>query len=292
MIVNSPMNGPVLYTLPELPQGEALEVLERIEEAERVVAPQLLDENYLLGTAISDNETQLLVGPQPGVVLTEHATVQQRKAEDSRTRTAKQAEWGIAGLGQILHEDTGVTHITPIGRQTGDANKDLRHPLKTQVGRIIRSDRSRLFTTIHGMGNGIVGEPGEYRSYDAFLGVGASPSEATTRMADRLTDLAGELDLKIGTNQRFVYRYDEAGHPVYNRFAAKGPGTSRVYAETVAQNAGIDMAAVQIELAEFLRLSPRDVEPDRYKQAMGVYLGFLLLKGVIAEFLTEDKMLQ
>ena len=132
--------------LVQLPETKAIEITERIEEAERQFSPAATEEGYRAGSAKKPDELIIHQGEAPVLLTAEHAT------EHIRTGEPKEADWGTGGLMSVLATDHGTFAIAPLGMQTGDANHAGEHTIKTESGIIIVQRGLRLAMTIHGIG--------------------------------------------------------------------------------------------------------------------------------------------
>lgn len=274
------------FQIPELPETAAQEIYERLMEAERrLAAPRLLASDYDDGVARFDDEMHLAQGNGAAIISTEHATSQQRLRAGVRKR--KGPEYGLAALGAILHEDTGATHLSMLGRQTGDPNADPSHPFKDRITHELQTDpRKNVFASLHGMASGHVSDLYDQKAIDVSIGIGNTPTEASIERADKMVRLAADLDLRADVNQPFISfaskeplvpRRNEDGLIKTIRFGATG-NTTRQHAE----NTGSDtLAALQVEYSGFLRLLPIERDRDLKSRYMGAYMGYLLLKHMV-----------
>lgn len=273
-------------SLPQLPDTEIDDLYERLRLAERRLAT--LDgtlESYGDGVATYPDELHIARGAGALLVTTEHATHQRRRLHGTPGRRLKQAEPGTAALGALLHEDVGATHITPLGRQTGDPNDDAEHPLKQAMLPVLESGVAAHFS-LHGMAAGRIAAPTDTRGYDILLGIGAEPSDETSALAARLQEVAGRYDMRLGINQP-VLRFDSDGQLRRGAdgalqtitFAARGEHTTRAYAQRTAKALGRTLAAIQFELSPPYRFPPLEQEKAADRgQRVGVYLGYVFLR--------------
>lgn len=267
------------YTwLPELPQADAKDIYDRITEHEaRLASPDLSEKGYEQGTAIIDNALYTVRGMTSGLLTAEHATAQQREG------AVKDADWGTAGLGQVVHEDSGASFIAAIGRQAGDANFDTEHPVKSEIRSIMEDEHPLVIAGLHGMASGKFAELTDTHAFDIFIGIGNTPSENSVRLSDAVRDIASDLGLRVGINQAFIKTsanlpvLKEDGNFVKNNFKAATDNTSRSYEERVAQELSYDPALLQVELSALLRRMPEGLELDPKSRVMGAYLGYLVL---------------
>jgi hypothetical protein len=281
------------YALPQLPDSEAQEVYERIIDAERTYAsPSLTKDDYLLGSATVENELFTIDGT--GALITaEHATVQQRIQSDG-TRSAKEPDWGVAGLGYVLSEDINTGLIIARGRQTGDANNDPEHPLRDKLGKMIATGSYVTTAALHGMRRAYFDTVLDERGFDIFVGIGEE-DEMRVRAAEIIGKHATELGLRVGINQAFTTMGPQSDYrPKYkadgssfarDRFAAKKPETTRSFAQQALEQNGQLGRSLQIELSSLLRLGPVDGPrmSDKGREVAGVYAGYEVLARSLAE---------
>jgi hypothetical protein len=281
------------YALPELPNGEAHEVYERIVAAERAYAsPSLSKDGYLTGSALVEDEIFTKSGA--GAILTaEHATVQQRLQPDG-TRSAKEPDWGVAGLGYVLAEDLNIGLVIARGRQTGDANNDPEHPLKDRLERMIATGSYATTAALHGMRRAYFDTVLDERGFDIFVGIGEE-DEHRIRAAEIIGKHATALGLRVGINQAFTAMGPQTDYrPKYkadgssfarDRFAAKKPETTRSYAQQALERNGQMGRSLQIELSSLLRVGPVDGPrmTDKGREVAGVYAGYEVLARSLSE---------
>lgn len=270
------------YSLPQLPDDESAEIYERIGDHEVAIAtPDGTVEGYRLGSAAVADEI-LAVSAGRALLTAEHATDHFDK-EGNR----KDADWGTAGLGMVLHEDTNASLLVARGRQTGNANSDPEHVLKEQMRTFIVDERPLIVAGLHGMTRGKFADLTDETAFDVLLGVGNNPSEASLEAADRLKDYGKDLGLRVGVNQPFVMFRNgapvrsEDGGVKMNNFKAAGANTTRAFAQQVSEDSGLDPVLMQMELSSLLRFQPRGHELDPRSRVMGVYLGYLMSKRMI-----------
>ncbi len=277
------------FSLVELPDSNAQEIYDRICAAERMVAsPDLTENGYLKGTAEVPDE--LFIANGSGALLSaEHATTQQAIKSATNLRFEKGPDWGVGGLGVVLQEDLGTGLVVARGMQTGNANGDDPHPLKDQLGSMIRDGDYNSFTSLHGMRRGNFDRPHEERAYDVFVGIG-EPNFFKEAAAEIIRLIGSEYGLKVGINQGFTVmgpsadfrpklKPDGSGY-ARDKFAASRPSNTRSYAEREFEAKGRPAWALQLELSSLLRLGPIDANPrieDPKRAVMGVYTGYLLV---------------
>ena len=75
------------------------------------------------------------------------------------------------------------------------------------------------------------------------------------------------------------------GSPKRGRLAALGAGSTTNHAYRIMEETGVDQPAFQVEMTRALRLLPSDFESgwhsDEKARAMGVYLGYQLMKAAV-----------
>ena len=273
------------YNLPELPEADASEVYERISIREAQLASRGLTESgYDTGTASVDDQVFVLRGSASGLLTAEHATTHIRSGK------RKDADWGTAGLGMVVHEDTDTSFVVAVGRQTGDANHDPEHPLKTEVQTIMGHERPLVIAGLHGMAAGKFADLEDTKPFDVFIGIGDAANERSEQLAEAVREIADDLGLRLGINQKFI-RLDNAGRLAArkdgqpgiasNAFKAAGEHTTRAFAQRVAEDVGYEPALMQIELSSLFRRMPSGIEHDRHSREMGAYLGYLLVKRTV-----------
>jgi hypothetical protein len=277
------------YAFPKLARSRIAAVYERIAQGEReLVAPRLSKRDYDLGTATWDNELAIFEGERPVLITAEHATAHYRP-DDDWVRRRKAPDVGTAGLGYALHRSTGAYFMTMRGRQYGDANYEEEHVFKDAMARLIVERGITQVISVHGMKAGKFNDFTDERAYDVLLGIGPNPHPASIRAAMRIEDIAGRFDLRIATNEWFVKVADDDpltlevkpdGTVVFNGFHAPSY-TTRACAQRVAEENGLELAAVQVELSDLFRLLPSDVRRARRKRLIGAYVGYRLLQRAI-----------
>jgi hypothetical protein len=270
------------YALPELPQSEANDIYERIREHESKLASRdLSEEGYTRGGAKKDDELHIVEGAARSLITAEHATSHPRNGSFTH------ADYGTAGLGQVLHEDLGANFIAAKGRQTGDANYDTEHPMKDAIREIMERRHPSVVTALHGFPRGKFGSMEDKRAYDAIIGIGKNPNEQSVQLAEKVRAYGDELGLKVVVNQPHVKLKDgkpilnEKGELTYMTLAASGANTTRSFDQRVAEALGYDPALLQMEMSSLLRLTPETL--DQKSRVMGVYLGYLLIKNLVEQ---------
>ncbi len=281
--------------LPELPQQDAFEVLERAEEWERRILglrsgdqPRLA--HYRNGSAVSEDAITILQHePVAPLVTAEHATDVVRKA----TGQLGNADHGTGALAALLWEDSHTTSIIPVGKQTGNAAVDLSHPVKDAVNTLLPARPAYL--SVHGMRAGKITGVHDTSEVHAIVGLGKTPNEQSVVSAEKLQRVAKDIGLRVIIgNQESHYdvnpdtrslEYDEEGNPKRAKLAALGQGSMTNHAYTLMGRHGIQIPAMQLEITRGLRLIPNDFESgwhkDRRARAMSVYAGYLLVRKMV-----------
>ena len=277
------------YDFPTLAKSKIPEVYERIEQAERdLVAPRLSKRDYDLGTATKDNDVAVFYGERPVLITAEHATAHYRP-DDNWVLQRKAPDVGTAGLGYALHLSTGAHFMTMRGRQYGDANFQEEHVFKDVMADLIVGRGITQVVSLHGMKAGKFSDFVDERAYDVLLGIGPHPHPASIEAAERIEAIARRFDLRVATNEWFVKVADDDpltlevkpdGTIAFNSFHAPYY-TTRAWAQRVAEENGIELAGVQVELSDLFRLLPRDVRRARRKRHIGTYVGYRVLQQAI-----------
>lgn len=270
-------------TLVQLPEEKAKEITERIIEAEKGYSPNLTAGGYTPGSAQKPDELRIIEGTTPALLTAEHATTQVRAG------SPKEADWGTGGLTEILATDHGTFAITTLGEQTGDANYDDDHQLKTEGGLIIVQRGMRLALSIHGMGGRkFLTEPqmGSKSSGDIAIGIGRNFTPESGEFAEWLQSIAQDLELRADINPWYLALNSE-GAPrkkdtllLRNSFRADKEHTTRSHFQTAASESGLILPVAQIELGPDLRVGPNatGIIPEK------IYKAYLLLTQAIAKF--------
>ncbi len=286
------------YHLPELPESEADIVFQRIREAEQKhAAPRFLVEDYDDGVAQSEDELLVVDGLARVILTAEHATRQMR-TRDNVTKT-KEPDYGTAGLGTILQEDTDEALIIALGRQTGDANDDPEHPLKDQLGRLVYLPSSHAHLSLHQSGRTQVEKLTDQKSFGVMVGIGNDPTPETLENAEKMVEIGKKYDVRVGINQPFIKMEPKAPvRPIFKEdgilktvtFAAANPNTTRAFSQQKAADLNKPFSALQAELSNVLLHAPLDWKnnPGEKSQRMGVYLGYLIGKEFVELLATAE----
>lgn len=286
------MGGLAPY-LPELPDQNAIATYQRLVSLERTVAPNGSIHDYVLGTASDADEILVIHRDGTPLLSADHATNPIRKT----TGKMGGADHGTAGLALALDEDYDGSVLLTRGRQTGNGNVDLEHPLKTEIARAL--PRHDAFLSVHGMVPGKFVHPHVPTEVHAVLGLGTSPTEIMLDVASdiqrRIKESYG-LKVVIGDKEYFFddpnadgrLRYNEDGEPLYApRLAAMGEGSTTNFVRSKTPH---DFAALQIEISRSLRLLPRENEyRDERRKIMAVYMGYLMSHDVMGFVIAGSK---
>lgn len=266
------------------------EIYSQMQAAEHAL---VLNEDYVLGSAQEDDEVLLLPGDNVVLLTAEHATSQQR-ADGSGVRKLKSYDTGTGGLVSVVASSLGSTALIATGRQSGDANNDVSHPFKDQMTKIIIDSSNRAHFSAHGMAGGAAANITDEKGFKVMVGIGNKPSNATKALADFMLQIASDYELRIGINQpqmRFDTKtkmpiMDDEGRRVKRiTFAGGGAGTTRTYAQTIAEESGKrdEYAAVQLELSTSVRLLSSNFRTYRSEgdAQIGATLGYLFLRDAV-----------
>ena len=276
--------------LPQLPEQWAIDLYDRIEEAERQFAsPTRLEADYYNGTANEPDQIEVVQSgdPRTGVLFTaEHAT----KPISVVTGKIRFPDAGTGGLAAVLAEEYG-TAIIPVGMQTTNVPSVEAHPLKDMMKEFLPTADG--FISVHGMARGKFMKPSDRTEIQASLGLGIEPSEQLREFGQQIVKLAQEdlgLYVVIGNDGDYYVqkegssdiKLDSEGAPYRNRLAALKPRMTTNFARQEAESIGRSIPTLQIELTKFLRLSAIDTETrDRSSQIIGVALGYKLLEKIV-----------
>ena len=199
------------------------------------------------------------------------------RPDDDLVPHRKAPDVGTAGLGYALHVSTGAHFMTMRGRQYGDANFQEEHVFKDVMAELIVERGITKVISIHGMKAGKFKDFGDERAYDVLLGTGPHPPPQSVRAAARIEAIAARFDLRIATNGWFVKVADDDpltlevnpdGTIAFNGFHAPDY-TTRACAQRLAEENGMELAAVQVELSDLFRLLPQDVRRAKRKRLIG-----------------------
>jgi hypothetical protein len=283
----------------DMPYLDPDQVYERLIGLERGLAsPSLSLEGYIDGAATRPDEILLLEGGDSRMLLSaEHATYHMRGG------APKEPDSGTAALVAAAHEDYGVHGTVMLGRQSSDANMSEYHPLKDYVRGLVADSRVDRYTSVHGIVGGKYtprADRGIEGPFDAMIGIGNNPSEQTQIFASRVREVLADMGFTVGINQPFIKtsgglftpeitHKEEGEEYAYGNFKAAGKTTTRTEAEDTAGVHGVDLAAIQLELSDMLRIQPierekrlnRDGTPDLRKIIDGVYAGYWVMSQVV-----------
>jgi hypothetical protein len=261
-----------------------------VEEGERLMAcPTLSRDEYDKGVAAYKNQVGIYPGTSGTIISTEHATTHWRKDPVTKKRENKRPDAGTAGLGAAVAAMTAASHVTMLGRQTGDPNNDERHPYKDRLRNLIQPDQT--FISLHGMCSGYVSALDDVRSLDILVGIGDDlPEPRTIKLGEQVVSIAEQLGLRAGVNQpllnitekedKYFLEVDDDGAPVTRSFI--GPAyTTRGAVEQHSKDQGLGVAAVQIELVSTLRLMPREVRRKGKIRQIGPALGCIAIQNIV-----------
>ncbi len=279
--------------LPQLPEVWAQDLHDRIEYAERrLIAPNLLHDEYKAGTAKTDDEIhiiqQIAENGSAGTLFTaEHAS---NPLSLKTGKLRNDPDTGTAGLVAVLAEDYG-TGIIMTGRQTSNVPSDPDHPIKPTI--IQSLPKSNGFVAVHGMARGKFMAQTDRTEIQATLGLGADPTDVMHDFAEKIVGHGKDMGLYVtiaNDGEYFVQKpnsheikRNSDGTPYRNRLAALGQFTTTNFVRGELQERGLVMPALQIELTRFLRITPLDVEPvrDRITRVIGIALGYKLLERIV-----------
>jgi len=277
------------YALPSIDTIERDEVYERILEAESCLASSGHTlKGYDSGTASYDDEIFAVRGLNAALITTEHATTHYRQQKNSaQGRRRKGPDLGTAGLGYVVHKDTDASFVSPLGRQTGDANHDIEHPLKEVIRPMVAATGVFGHLSLHGMNFGRVASLDDERAFNVVIGIGDNPTEETKDFADKALQAAATYDLRAAVNQSVIrfkpgtrtprLREDNSIETI--SFAARGSGTTRAFTQAVAESQSKPFITAQIELSSSMRLLHPELSnyPGEDTQRIGVHLGYLFV---------------
>jgi hypothetical protein len=278
--------------------GDPKDIYERLLEHEsRLIAgkrKQPLMEDYVLGTAHIPDEILTLDGRVgASLVSAEHATDVFSKKFDR----LRGADHGTAALASLLHEELGTTSIIPLGRQTGNGNVDVQHPIKDVIHNKITG--SVGYVSVHGMTPGKILDYTDENEIHAIIGLGVAPTKRSRDIAEKIVGKAKDevgLTVVIGNDIKYLttdpdtgkIKLSEDGQPVRSTLAAEGEGRTTNF----VNEQGLDIPALQLEITRGLRLVPSDFAEgwkigDKAKIA-GVYAGYALTRLIVSMMSSES----
>lgn len=170
--------------------------------------------DYVVGTAVTKDEMWIARGSTGIILSSEHGTTHRRRDPNSRflrKRENKNPDTGVAALGQMAAGDLSATHATMLGRQTGDANNDLKHPFKDALKDLI-DEGHNTFVSIHGMKSGHVAGLEDERSFDVVVGIGNKPTPQTEWLSEQIVAVAEQFGLRVGINQPIMKIVEKDGY--------------------------------------------------------------------------------
>ncbi len=277
--------------LPQVPDSDewAKELHDRIEEAERkYIAPNLHEEEYVVGTASEPDEIALIRGEveNPYVFSAEHAT----SPLGTKTNTYRFADKGTGGLAAVMAEDYGTAVIMK-GRQTSGAASAVEHPLKDALRKELITAAG--FLSIHAKNPGMFIHPDDEAEIHACIGLGLGFSEAQRELASKIV-LAARNDLGLYvviSNDQPAYiqmpgstglKRLEDGTPKLSQLAALKPNMTTNFSRDYLRQIGNNVSSMQIELTPMLRVTPLEViSKDKKSRIIGAALGYKLLEKVV-----------
>ncbi len=281
--------------LPQLPDQWAIDLHERIVEAERqYAAPNLQSGDYEMGTATETNEIAVVRGAGDYLFTAEHATTP-FSLRDEKMRLFPDA--GTGGLAAVLAEDYGTALIMR-GRQTSNVPSDVNHPIKPKIRQQL--GYASGFLSVHGKAPGMFVRESDRAEIHACVGLGREPSEQLIEFSHTIARIVREdLGLYVVlSNEQPAYiqqRYStnlkrrDNGAPKISQLAATTPVESTAtFTNRILQEQGRAIPAFQMELTNLLRATPLDDEniKDKKSRIIGVALGYKLLEKVVE--LTPD----
>lgn len=273
----------------DLPREQLLDRAYLLERRERSLAsPDLSLAGYRNGAATIPDETYVQERPGSSVVIsTEHATFHYRKLVNGDEIKELEPETGIAALASLAADELAATHITLLGRQTGDANHDASHPYKNRIINLVDSCAANTFVSLHGMTASHTTDLEADRNHDIAIGVGSDPGPRTIEIANRIVEISSKYGVLADINPQFVklrqndglteVRLEDDGSIKPVVFAASRGRTTRRTVEVRAADQPKDMAALQIEFSSNLRLKEKEVCRGWRPVYLGTYIGFRIL---------------
>lgn len=177
--------------LPQTPDTVIDTVYERIDWYERkYAAPKRLVDEYGVGTATQDDQLAWISGDGPLLMEAQHATDPVRRGTGLR----EGADHGTAGLAGVLAEDGMGSAILPRGRQTGNANANIHHPLKDKLSFEVKN-RTLYdgFLSIHGMKPGKAIDLLDDTELHGVIGLGKEPRTVSVAAAEEIVRQAKDM---------------------------------------------------------------------------------------------------
>lgn len=276
--------------LPQLPDQWAIDLHERIVEAERrYAAPNLAKRDYEIGTATEPDQIAIVPGAGDYLFTAEHATTPY-SLKDKKMRSFPDA--GTGGLAAVLAEDYGIALIMR-GRQTSNVPSDVNHPIKPKIRQQL--GRATGFLSVHGKAPGMFVRENDRAEIHACIGLGREPSEQLIEFSHTIARIVREdLGLYVVlSNEQPAYiqhRYGtdlkrrDDGTPKISQLAATKPVESTAtFANRILQEQGRAIPAFQMELTNLLCATPLDDEnvKDKKSRIIGVALGYKLFEKVV-----------
>jgi hypothetical protein len=273
---------------------DPLDIKDELDMSEDVLAaPNLKSADYDIGVATKPDQHHVRLGQSHVLLSTEHATTQWRKDKVTNQRSRKVADVGTAALGFTLARHTDATHITMLGRQTSDPNKDIDHPYRQLLDKQIQTRQYNAFMSLHGIKPGYVTSLDDDRSIDIIVGAGRSPDDYTSDLSETILKSALRFGLRAEVNRRilkiqenqgkYFLEVDEDGEPK-TRLLNGPPFTTRGAVEDAAELYDIDVASLQIELVSGLRIVPSDINRNPKLDVVGPAVGFACMRRVITKW--------
>ena len=250
--------------------------------------------DYELGSARRENDIQLLPGSNNVMLTAEHATDHIRmKADGTAVIYKKARDFATGAIALAAAYDSDSSALIALGRQTGDANRDIDHPLKQEMTRLITDQGMRGPIAVHGMGRGLAANIRDKRGYSIQVGIGAHPSEVTrTWVHDEVVPLGKDMGLVVGVNDRHI-RFpkkkpmlsDDGKRLVTRIYGGSGEisgvgETTRDHAQKIAKELNVDdgFIAAQFEINSVLRWHPDTPFLAQADKVLGAHIGYLFVK--------------
>lgn len=277
--------------LPQLPDQWMGEVYDRLFDAERnYAAPNLLQGDYLDGTATEEDSIVQVTGPGDMLFAAVHATKTRRKDPANPVlRKIGFPDTGTAALASVLAEDFGRAFIMN-GRQTGNAAVDEEHPIKKVLMPHIPAASG--FLDVHGCASHLFTDPRHRFNVHASVGLGLDPDDTLRDLAHTIMRYGrSELGLHviIGNDQEYYSQQNPALVPKRNadgtayrhRLAALKPTMLTNVVRAAAARQGHYVPTMQIELAGINRLTALDdtsYPKNEKSRVVGAALGYQLMR--------------